>query len=110
MRELEHLLPTLEPPPGGLTRLRRHVRSARRPPWRQPRWAWAGVLVVVAVVAAAWLPPTISRWQQTDRIATALRAAMHPPLPASGIRVANGGAIELPSGQDNVRLYLVQSQ
>lgn len=30
-------------------------------------------------------------------------------LPANGIRVDDGAAIELPSGQANVRLYLVQS-
>lgn len=109
MRELESLLPNLDPPAGGLARLQRYVAAhpRARPPLRI-RWALAVAACVPLVVVAVWLPQWVAHRQQVDALVSALRENL-APTPAEGIRVAHGAAIELPSGQANVRLYLVQS-
>lgn len=108
MRELETLLPDLAPPMGGLARLQRSVAAARRPTSRlRPRWAIAVAACVVAAIVAAALPPWIVRWHRTEAMVQALRSGA--VRSAAGIEVADGAAVELPSGQANARLYLVQS-
>lgn len=108
MRELESLLPELAPPAGGLARLQQGVASSRRPAARvRPRWAIAIAVCAVAVITVATLPPWIARRQQTEAIVQALRPVAASP--SNDITVANGAAIELPSGQAGVRLYLVQT-
>lgn len=109
MRELEHLLPDLTPLPGGLARLQRSVAASRRPLSRIGlRWAMAGAAcMVAAVIAAATLPAWIIRQQRSHAIVKAFNRSAEPS--ATTIRVANGAAIELPSGQANVKLYLVQA-
>lgn len=109
MRELEHLLPDLAPPPGGLARLQRSVAASRRPASHIGlRWAVAGAAcVAVAVIVAATLPPWIIRQQRSNAIVQAFNRSAASS--ATTIRVANGAAIELPSGQANVKLYLVQT-
>lgn len=100
MHELERLLPTLEPPPGGFARLQRRV-AIRQPGWTwPPRWAWAATsaIIAVAVVSVVWLPSWVAQQKQAAVFTS-----------ENGIRVVDGAAIELPSGQSNVRLYLVQS-
>lgn len=111
MRELEQLLPTLEPPPGGLARLQRSVASGRhrgRLPRRRVAWA-AAACVLVAAALAVQVPARVAAHRQAHAISKALRMRLEPRPPAHGIVVARGAAIELPSGQGNVKLYLVQS-
>ncbi|HET6632558.1 MAG TPA: hypothetical protein VFG73_07615 [Rhodanobacteraceae bacterium] len=110
MREFDDLMPTLEPPPGGLARLQRHIAaSPSRGPLRWPRLVAAPALLAAALALALWLPPQLARQQRQAALTQTLRQALSPRLPPSGIAVAHGGAIELPSGQANVRLYLVQT-
>lgn len=111
MRELEDLLPTLQPPAGGLARLQRRVASRGEPALasRVNRWAWAVAACAMLAIATILGQPWITRQQRTHALAAAMRAAMAGDQPANGIRVTDGAAIELPSGQANVRLYLVQS-
>lgn len=110
MREFEHLLPDLEPPSGGLMRLQRSVAAGRRLRVSRQRWAWAVAVACVPIaVLAVWMPQWIAQRQQTVAFTVALRQTLSPHLPADGIVVAHGAAIELPSGQGNVKLYLVQS-
>ena len=109
MRELDHLLPDLEPPPGGLARLQHSLRGRRtrtRP--RVLHWlpATAGACAMILLVSL-WLPGVVQRQQRTAALTRALREAM--ALPANGIRVINGAVLALPSGQANVRIYLVQT-
>lgn len=111
MRELEDLLPMLEPPAGGLARLRRRIASGQpRAHWPRWRFTWVAAACVLVVAALAAEAPTwIAQRRQTVAVTAALRQSLSPRLPAEGIAITDGAAIELPSGQDNVKLYLVQS-
>lgn len=111
MREFEHLLPDLAPPPGGLARLQRILQTRQRPrhalPWRWlPAMAAACALSLLTIV---WLPGVIQRQRHVDALTQALRQAMLPARLDDGIRVADGAALPLPSGQANARVYLVVS-
>lgn len=106
MRELATLLPDLAPPAGGLARLQQSVAAARRPLRARPRWALAAVACAAAAIVAVMLPSWIARQQRTDALVQALRSST---APVSGIEVAHGAALELPSGQANVKLFLVQA-
>lgn len=109
MRELEHLLPELEPPRGGLARLRRRIAETeprRRRSRRTLRWSLA-VAVPLAVLAML-LPASIQHWQHTRALTRELSAALQPAVPENGLSVEDGAALSLPSGQANVHLYLVQ--
>lgn len=108
MHESDHLLINLQPPPGGLQRLQRTLANrshvARQ---RSIRVAGAGAFAM-SLLALAWLlPGVIARHRETTELVSALHAAVTPPI--DGIQVVDGAAIELPSGQAGVRLYLVQS-
>lgn len=110
MRELQSLLAELNPPPGGAARLRARLAEAglrRRRSRRVLRWAVA--VAVPALALAALLPAPIRHWQHTRALTVALRAAMQPSASETGLRVEHGAALSLPSGQANVRLYLVQT-
>jgi hypothetical protein len=110
MRELEHLLPLLEPPPGGLARLQHRLGVAAPPRRFQPpafRWLAAGALCLLAL--ALLLPPHLAQQRRNEMLTAALRHALALDLPAGGIRVEHGSAIAVASGQPDVRLYLVQS-
>ena len=108
MHESDHLFIDLQPPPGGLQRLQRTVAnpSDRR---RRHSLRFAGASAfAMSLLALAWLlPGVIARHRETTELVSALRAAVTPPT--DGIQVVDGAAIELPSGQTGVRLYLVQS-
>jgi hypothetical protein len=45
-------LPVLEPPPGGLAKLRERIANDER---RRVRWQWLAVPVVLAAAIALWL-------------------------------------------------------
>jgi len=81
-------LPLLEPPPGGLARLR--AQLAERP--RRPRWLWAvaPALAVLALVVALRVPP------RNPAPVTAITGDPHPPL-----------LVRLPSSNSRVILYAV---
>jgi hypothetical protein len=111
MRELECLLPELNPPPGGLIRLQRSLRT-RREPARTRNWrrlpAAAGACAL-AMLALAWLPTFISHQHQADALTKALLQTVAPSPLANGIRVDDGAALPLSSGQANTRVYLIAS-
>lgn len=110
MRELEHLLPDLEPPEGGLARLRQRIAVTRErtPPRRRIVWGAAAACVLAAVTAAT-LPGWMARQHQVAALDAALQQGVSPHPAPAGIAVAHGAALELPSGQPNVKLYLVQT-
>lgn len=108
MRELEHILPTLEPAPDGLARLQRAIAANRHP--TPKAWAWAGAaLAIPALALAIWIPRQLTEKQRVDALSAALQQAVANASSGTDIRVDHGAAIRLPSGQPNVRLYLVQS-
>lgn len=111
MRELESILPDLAPPSGGLARLQRRVQARRSTPRRRSR-GWIPLTVgmcALALLTLTWLPGFVAPYQRTAMLTRALQQAMAPALPADGIRVIDGAALQLHSGQANVRVYLVQS-
>lgn len=107
MHESGRLFVDLSPPPGGLRRLQRRLdNQARLRPNQQPAFRIAASALALSVIAVALLlPGIVVQHQRSAELATALRAAV--AAPAGGIQITNGAAIELPSGQANVRLYLV---
>lgn len=110
MRELMHLLPDMTPPPGGLARLQQSIASTRnRTHTPRTRWAWSAAACLVGAAFVVWAPQWFVQAQRTQAMVVALEQSVSPKPPLGGIRVAYGAAIELPSGQANVRLYLVQS-
>jgi hypothetical protein len=111
MRELESLLPILDPPTGGLARLQRSVQTGQRAR-HAPHPAWWSLVVGTAalvLLTLTWLPGFVADRQRTAVLTRALQQTLVAPLPVDGIRVIHGAALELPSAQANVRIYLVQS-
>ena len=107
MTESDRLFIDLRPPSGGLQRLQ---RTLAHPAHRTRPWGWrlAAGAVALSILVQAWqVPGVIARQQQTATLTAAARTAL--AAPTSGIRIVDGAAIELPSGQPNVRLYLVQT-
>lgn len=106
MRELESLLPELDPPRGGLARLR-HSVQARRGTHRATRWLSAMTAAVALLAALLWLPSALRNTRHGDAQAHALLQAVAPPIEGDGIKVEHGAALALNSGQTDARLYLV---
>jgi ferric-dicitrate binding protein FerR (iron transport regulator) len=107
MRELGHLLRELEPPPGGLQRLQRALDApARRHPHRVRLMA-TGCAVLLVALTAWQLPTLLTNQQRTATLLGAMQQAIKPG--PDGIHVKNGSALELPSGQPDARVYLVQT-
>lgn len=111
MREIESLLPDLVPPAGGLARLQLSVQAGqrRRFPQRPAWWSLAIGSGALALLTLIWLPGVVAQHQRTMALTRALQQALAPALPAGSIRVIDGAALQLPSEQANVRIYLVQS-
>jgi hypothetical protein len=106
MSNSERLFIELEPPAGGLLRLRHHV-AASRSSQPQRRWQLASTFAVAAtLIGCLWLPGAVTHQRRDAELVRALRQATAPP--AGGIQVVDGAAIELPSKQSDVRIYLVQ--
>lgn len=108
MHDSDHLFVELSPPPGGLRRLQRSLAASDRVARRwQLRIPIGAALATSLLVLAVLLPGVIAQQQQTNRLISVLHASIAPPV--DGIHVVDGAAIELPSGNPVVRLYLVQS-
>ncbi len=108
MRELSDLLPDLKPPPGGLARLQQRIARpphAAHRPWR----LGLGTLALGMLALALILPGLIARQRESASLRDALRQTLAPSIPDQGIRVMHGAALELPSTQPDVRIYLVQA-
>lgn len=108
MHDSDRLFVDLQPPAGGLQRLQRSLANdhADSNPHRL-RLAFGGALAVSLLMLGILLPGIVSQHQQTRELRSAVHAAMEPP--ANGIQVRDGAALELSSGNPEVRLYLVQS-
>lgn len=112
MRELESILPDLAPPGGGLARLQRSV-EARQSARRRHLSGWIPLTVSVcalALLTPTWLPGFVAQHQRSAALSHVLQHAVAPSLQPDGIRVIDGAALELPSAQANVRVYLVQTR
>lgn len=107
MHESERLFIDLPPPRGGLQRLQRRLASRRQPRPRPTLRVAASALALSVIAVALLLPGVVVEHGRSVYLAAALRAAV--AAPESGIRVTDGAAMELPSGQANVRLYLLQT-
>jgi hypothetical protein len=94
-----------------LIRLQHDIQAQHHPRHDRyaPRWVWAGALALPLLALAIALPLKRTQPSPNDAVTNALRQALPPPAPAHGIHVAHGAAIQLDSGQANVRLYLVQT-
>lgn len=108
MHESDRLFIDLQPPPGGLRRLQRTVATRSDRTRRHSLRVAGASAFAMSLLALAWLlPGAIVRHRETTRLMSALHAAVTPPN--DGIQIVDGAAIELPSGQAGVRLFLVQS-
>jgi len=106
MRETDAWLPDLAPPPGGLARLRDGVRAQGR--HRRVAWfAGAAVAIVAVMLALALFPGWLQRYRVRGEWAEVVRQAVQSPSPGR-LRMIDGAAVALESGQAGVRLYLVQ--
>lgn len=107
MSDSENLFVHLQPPAGGLQRLQENLGNRPR---RKPSVPWSPVAgtVAVAMLVLVWLVPgMLARHRQTTMLIDAMRSDV-APLDGQ-LHVANGAAVELPSGQSNMRLFLVQT-
>lgn len=108
MHDSNRLFVELQPPAGGLQRLQKTLAIPRPDrPQHSLRLATGAALATSVLILTWLLPGIIVRQQQTAALTSALRAEIAPA--ARGIRVVNGAALELPSNDPDVRLYLVQS-
>ncbi|MEO8859660.1 MAG: hypothetical protein ABI343_21950 [Burkholderiaceae bacterium] len=108
MPDSNRLFIDLSPPPGGLQRLQHRVAGNDHAAGRRRLWIPVGAAFATSLlVLVSLLPGVIARQQQTDKLISALHESLAPP--ADGIQVVDGAALELPSGNSEVRLYLVQS-
>lgn len=108
MHEAEHLFIELQPPGGGLLRLQQ--RLAQQAGRRHPRHfglVMPAALALVALTLLVMLPGMIAQRHRTATLTSAVQAAVAPP--ANGIEVVDGAALALPSGNPEVKIYLVQS-
>lgn len=107
MRESLPSLPDVAPPPGGLARLRNSVEAPRRR-LAPARASFALAACALVVLAFTVLPGMLQRHRMHTGLSQALRQAVQPASPGE-MRVIDGAALALESGQRGVRLYLVQS-
>jgi hypothetical protein len=113
--ETDRLFPILDPPPGGLTRLRARIREDRRR--RRRSWALAtagiavlafAILVLVPLHTETRLPP----WFESDLLAIQL-GIVDPPSEPVSIRpdLRHEFAVQrIPTTDERVVFYLVGSR
>ncbi len=106
MNRQQRWFPLLTPPPGGYQRLdaalaaeRAHQRSWRAAPWLL---ASACGVLVLAVLLVFQLPKG-----RPDPVARAMQAAILQPVHV--VSVVDGGAVEVASASENVRVFLLMS-
>lgn len=107
MSDCNRLFVDLSPPPGGLQRLQHSLAARNHVNRRRGRWIPLGAALTICLLLVTLLPGVIARQQLTHRLVSAVHASITPPK--HGIRIIDGAALELPSGNSEVRLYLVQS-
>ncbi|WP_426690283.1 hypothetical protein [Rhodanobacter ginsengiterrae] len=108
MHDSSRLFVELTPPTGGLLRLQRSLADSHRTTHRWQRWIPLGAALAASLLTlASLLPGVITRQLQTRQLISAMQASIAPS--ATGIRVVDGAALELPSANPDVRLYLMQS-
>lgn len=109
MRELQHVLRELEPPTGGLQRLQRTIETRGKPAHRHHSFAFGALAcsALAMMLILLTLPNMLEKQKRTTALLDAMQNSVAPA--GQGIRVDHGAALELPSGQANVRLYLIQS-
>lgn len=89
----------LDPPSGGLVRLRERLARRQRP------WAlWVGIAATAAVLAVVWLSPSERAALPDDAALAALRGD-----PVAPLQVRSPGVVAeaVPTGTDDVLLYRV---
>lgn len=107
------LLPwrVLTPPTGGLQRLQQAVSTRAAAVSRRSlagRFALAAAgTIACAFAIGAWVPGAWDRHRRSHALAEAVTAAV--AAPSEQIAVARGAALAIPSGNDAVRIYLVQA-
>lgn len=106
MSEARRLFHDLEPPPGGLQRLRQRLQSTPSPRPGSRWYPMAAAGLALALLAALWLPGFMTRQRQDKALAQAVHDAVAPPTP--GIRVIGGSAIALKGSQPGSHVYLLQ--
>jgi hypothetical protein len=110
MRELNHLLRELDAPPGGLQRLQQAVETGGSSLSRRHgriRLAAISGSAVAALLVAWYLPGMLATRQRTAVLLDAMQQTTGPG--ENGVRVHNGSALELPSGQADARVYVVET-
>lgn len=107
MHESKGLFAELSPPAGGLLRLQRSIADHRRVDHQWQRRIPLGAALAASLLLVSLLPGVIAQRQQTQQLISAMQASIAPSFP--GIRVVDGAAIELPSTNPDIRVYLVQS-
>lgn len=109
MRELQRILRELEPPTDGLQRLQQAIEVRSKPARRHPSFALGALAcsVLAMMLVVLVLPNILEKQKRTAALLDAMQNGVVPT--AQGIRIDHGAALELPSGQANVRLYLIQS-
>ncbi len=104
MTESNILGPDLEPPHGGLERLRHEVRRKNKLRLTRPAyWILAGLAAgLVALLVLVWVPMSGGRQQVRQAVAQALKARPET-------RFKDAAYIEIPSHRHDVRILLLGS-
>lgn len=107
MNDPDRMLELLEPPPGGLERLRlrREALQPRKQSW-EPSWgglaAGGATAAAAAWLAILWQPPHLTMPMSGARL---IGERSH----GIGVEILdNGRAVALPSTDPNVRIYRVE--
>lgn len=98
---------SLEPPAGGLSRLIAAVQARRV---RRAHTHWQTYVAISGAFAflLAFGVLNYLRTAPQRSIRTAIQATLRAPVD-DGIHVENGAALELPSSDPNVRVFLIAS-
>lgn len=105
MNEPNFLGPLLEPPTGGVERLRRSIAQGRRVPRFHGRyWLAAGLAISVAVLVTVSMLIWGRGTNREDQIHEAIQQAL---APSAKTYFTNAGYKEIQTGDSNVRILVV---